>query len=161
MYILNLLSKSPETGFSIIQKIEERTEGAWRPGPGAMYPLLTSLTREGLIRPAHEVSGRSGKTYTLTAKGRKSLAQMKSSFGSMGRKEPVMARLFSDLVPDEAFVMMVLRRQRDFSGILKEKVAGIAEGERTQLLKELKLQTEGQLRWIESMLSGSKAGRKP
>ncbi|MDG6938393.1 MAG: PadR family transcriptional regulator, partial [Nitrososphaerota archaeon] len=59
LYIMTLLSRGPETGYSIIQKIDERTEGAWRPGPGTMYPTLKGLVSDGLVRAAPGV-GASG-----------------------------------------------------------------------------------------------------
>ncbi|HKT22866.1 MAG TPA: PadR family transcriptional regulator, partial [Nitrososphaerales archaeon] len=43
LYTLAQLSRGPETGYSIMQKIDERTDGAWKPGPGTMYPLLKSM----------------------------------------------------------------------------------------------------------------------
>ncbi|HLQ21553.1 MAG TPA: PadR family transcriptional regulator, partial [Nitrososphaerales archaeon] len=39
-YVLSLLSRRPEAGYSIMRTIEETTDGAWRPGPGTVYPLL-------------------------------------------------------------------------------------------------------------------------
>ncbi len=152
---MTLLSRGPETGYSIIQKIDERTEGAWRPGPGTMYPLLRSLVQEG-ISSVKEGPKLAEKTYRITPKGRRSLEEMRRHFSEMGRREPVMARLFSDLVPDQAYVTMVVRRQRDGAVVLRGKMAGVKEPERTAYLKELKLHTEAQLDWINAELA---AGR--
>ena len=52
LYILSMLSKREETGYSIMRTIEDKTEGAWRPGPGTVYPLLRSLLKEGLLEKA-------------------------------------------------------------------------------------------------------------
>ena len=55
-------------GYQIIQEIEERSGGAWKPSPGSVYPTLQLLADEGLI-DAEESGGR--KTYSLTDEGRK------------------------------------------------------------------------------------------
>ncbi len=47
--------------------IEERSRGAWRPSPGAVYPALQQLADEGLI-VGDESGGR--RTYRLTDAGR-------------------------------------------------------------------------------------------
>lgn len=65
--ILSLLSEQPMHGYQIIQQIEERSGGAWKPSPGSVYPTLQLLTDEGLI-DVEESAGR--KTYSLTAAGR-------------------------------------------------------------------------------------------
>ena len=50
-YVLKLISKSesPISGYSLMKLIEEET-GFWRPSPGSIYPLLTSLEEEGLVK---------------------------------------------------------------------------------------------------------------
>jgi DNA-binding PadR family transcriptional regulator len=52
--------------------IEERSEGAWRPSPGAVYPALQLLADEGLIL-GEEAGGR--RTYQLTDAGREYIAE--------------------------------------------------------------------------------------
>lgn len=65
--ILSLLIEQPMHGYQLIQQIEERSGGAWKPSPGSVYPTLQMLTDEGLI-DVEESGGR--KTYSLTAAGR-------------------------------------------------------------------------------------------
>ncbi|NUT09615.1 MAG: PadR family transcriptional regulator, partial [Nonomuraea sp.] len=65
--ILALLSEEPRNGYQIIQEIAERSEGGWKPSPGAVYPALQQLTDEGLVI-AEENEGR--KTFRLTDEGR-------------------------------------------------------------------------------------------
>ncbi|GII54519.1 hypothetical protein Pth03_29080 [Planotetraspora thailandica] len=64
--ILALLAEEPRNGYQIIQEIAERSEGGWKPSPGAVYPALQQLTDEGLVR-AEESDGR--KTFRLTEAG--------------------------------------------------------------------------------------------
>jgi DNA-binding PadR family transcriptional regulator len=66
--ILALLQEGPRNGYQIMSEIEERSEGAWRPSPGAVYPALSQLADEGLIE-AEESGGR--RTFRLTDEGRR------------------------------------------------------------------------------------------
>lgn len=65
--VLALLAEKPMHGYQIIQEIDERSGGAWKPSPGSVYPTLQLLTDEGLV-VAEESNGR--KTYALTDEGR-------------------------------------------------------------------------------------------
>jgi DNA-binding PadR family transcriptional regulator len=65
--ILALLQEGPRTGYQIMSEIEERSSGAWRPSPGAVYPALAQLADEGLI-VGEESGGR--RTFSLTEAGR-------------------------------------------------------------------------------------------
>src|SRR5437879_3551294 len=38
--LLLLLSEEPRNGYQLMQEIEERSGGSWRPSPGAVYPSL-------------------------------------------------------------------------------------------------------------------------
>src|SRR5918997_3263983 len=49
--ILVLLDEEPRNGYQLMQEIEERSDGAWRPSPGSIYPALQQLEDEGLVRP--------------------------------------------------------------------------------------------------------------
>ena len=55
--ILALLAEGPRNGYQIMSEVEERSGGAWRPSPGAVYPALQQLADEGLIE-AEESGGR-------------------------------------------------------------------------------------------------------
>ena len=70
--ILALLRDRPLNGYQIMSEIEERSGGAWRPSPGAVYPALSQLADEGLIE-ADESAGR--RTYALTDAGRQYIEQ--------------------------------------------------------------------------------------
>jgi len=65
--ILALLREGPLNGYQIMAEIEERSSGAWRPSPGAVYPALAQLADEGLI-VGEESGGR--RTFRLTDAGR-------------------------------------------------------------------------------------------
>jgi DNA-binding PadR family transcriptional regulator len=68
--ILRLLAEEPRNGYQLIQAIEERSEGRWRPSPGSVYPTLAQLEDEGLIRSI-EMEG--NRRFELTDAGREHL----------------------------------------------------------------------------------------
>jgi DNA-binding PadR family transcriptional regulator len=68
---LLLLAEEPRNGYAIMQEIEERSNGVWRPSPGSVYPALAQLEDEGLIR-SEEADGR--KQFAITDAGREQLA---------------------------------------------------------------------------------------
>src|ERR1700704_1929511 len=47
---LALLAERPMHGYEMIKEVEERTEGAWTPSAGSIYPTLQMLEDEELIR---------------------------------------------------------------------------------------------------------------
>ena len=65
--VLALLSESPMHGYQVIQEIVERSNGAWTPSPGSVYPALQLLQDEGLVT-ATESDGK--RVFTLTDAGR-------------------------------------------------------------------------------------------
>ena len=68
---LLLLAEEPRNGYAIMQEIEERSNGVWRPSPGSVYPALAQLEDEGLIR-SEESDGR--KRFAITDAGREQIA---------------------------------------------------------------------------------------
>jgi DNA-binding PadR family transcriptional regulator len=146
------LSRSPESGYSIMEGIEEKTEGAWRPGPGTLYPLLKSLVKEGVARTSGLAPGARTKTYVLTAKGRRELDAIRKQIAGVGRREPALGRLFADLLPGAVFVPLMLRRYRDGGEVFRRKLLELPKAERDSALKELRLLMESQIQWVDSEL---------
>jgi len=65
--LLVALLDGPANGYELIQRLESRTEGRWRPSPGSVYPLLQMLADEELVT----AGVRDGKkVHELTAEGR-------------------------------------------------------------------------------------------
>jgi DNA-binding PadR family transcriptional regulator len=65
--VLALLAEQPMYGYEIIQQLEERTQGVWRPSAGSVYPTLQLLEEQGLVT-SEESGGK--RRYTLTDAGR-------------------------------------------------------------------------------------------
>jgi len=70
--LLLLLAEEPRNGYQLMQEIEERSDGRWRPSPGSVYPSLSQLEDEGLIRSTELDSG---KGFEITDAGRAHLAE--------------------------------------------------------------------------------------
>ena len=49
-YVLYLLTERPMTGKEIIEEATLRSEGDWTPSPGLIYPLLSRLLRDNLVK---------------------------------------------------------------------------------------------------------------
>jgi DNA-binding PadR family transcriptional regulator len=76
--LLLLLDEQPRNGYQLIQEIEQRSGGIWRPSPGSVYPALQQLEDEGLVR-AEEAEGR--RSYTLTDEGREYVEANRQALG--------------------------------------------------------------------------------
>jgi len=158
-YLLFMLTRSPETGYSIMTTIEEKTEGAWRPGPGTIYPLLKDLEAEGLIEHAPPAKGDKGSiTYSVTAKGRASAAEIQRVMLSAGKREHVMMMLFADILPPEDTASLFVRRQRDMFEVFKQVSARIPGPQRDPILAELSAVLQAHVAWLNSQKGAWNAG---
>jgi DNA-binding PadR family transcriptional regulator len=64
--VLALLAEEPMHGYQVIQELAQRSDGAWTPSPGSIYPALQLLQDEGLVT-ATENDGK--RVFTLTPAG--------------------------------------------------------------------------------------------
>ncbi|MFC6879935.1 MULTISPECIES: PadR family transcriptional regulator [Actinomadura] len=67
--LLALLAERPMHGYEMIQELDNRTNGVWRPSPGSVYPTLQMLEDEGLVT-SEEQGGK--RLFALTDEGRES-----------------------------------------------------------------------------------------
>jgi DNA-binding PadR family transcriptional regulator len=70
--LLLLLAEEPRNGYQLMQEIEQRSEGAWRPSPGSVYPALQQLEDERLV-VMRELDG--NRVFEITDAGRDWVAQ--------------------------------------------------------------------------------------
>lgn len=73
LLVLKLLEEGPLHGYGIMAELEKRY-GIPQPSPGAIYPILASLKRAGLIEVAGE-GRREKKLYRITEKGKEYLKE--------------------------------------------------------------------------------------
>jgi DNA-binding PadR family transcriptional regulator len=109
---LLLLADEPRNGYQIMQEVEERSDGVWRPSPGSVYPALQQLEDEGLI-VERESDGR--KLYELTDDGRARVAERDAG-------APAPWEQMSGDVSDEA---------HELTGVMRQVVFAFAQVMRT------------------------------
>jgi DNA-binding PadR family transcriptional regulator len=151
-----MLSKTPQTGYSIMRMIEDKTEGAWRPGPGTVYPLLRSLVKESLLEKADSSQAGSTVKYSVTKKGKQELEEMQRTLASAGKRERVMIRLFADLLPAEAWATAFVNRGREIFDVFQERVSQIPQPQREATLREARTMLDSNISWIDSQLRAKK-----
>jgi PadR family transcriptional regulator, regulatory protein PadR len=79
--ILAVLADRPLHGYAIQDAIRDRSDGGVEVEGGTLYPALHKLEAAGLISGRWSVeSGRRRRTYSLTAKGTRALADKRSGW---------------------------------------------------------------------------------
>src|SRR5437588_11106269 len=68
--LLLLLAEEPRNGYQLMQAIEERSGGRWRPSPGSIYPTLQQLEDQGFVRA---MTSDAGRVFEITSAGREHL----------------------------------------------------------------------------------------
>lgn len=72
LLVLAVLEKGPQHAYGIIKELEKSS--GFKPSPGALYPILKKLLKDGLIEVEHRGSEpSSARIYKLTNKGREFL----------------------------------------------------------------------------------------
>jgi DNA-binding PadR family transcriptional regulator len=97
---LLLLAEEPRNGYQIMQELEVRSGGAWRPSAGSIYPALQLLEDEGLVR-SEQVDGR--KLLHLTDAGRRLVEERGSDLPAPWDE------LAGDVSDDARAIMKVVR----------------------------------------------------
>jgi DNA-binding PadR family transcriptional regulator len=99
---LLLLAEEPRNGYQIMQEVQERSDGVWRPSPGSVYPALQQLEDEGLIRSSE--GGGTGKVFELTEAG-------KAHVQERGSDAPAPWEQMSNNVSDQAYELAKIMRE--------------------------------------------------
>ena len=71
--VLAVLAERPMHGYEIMQELESRSGGFWRPSPGSIYPTLQLLEDQGLVK-GEDVEGK--RVFSLTDEGRAEAAKV-------------------------------------------------------------------------------------
>jgi DNA-binding PadR family transcriptional regulator len=117
---LVLLREKPMSGSEIAEEIEYYAE--WKPSPGSIYPLLSSLQEDGLIEP-NEDSDPSLKRFSLTPKGAEEVELHKSHDKEIRNRSKNMRKVYWRLfrqMPEEvyeSFVGLVDRIEESYGSI--------------------------------------------
>jgi DNA-binding PadR family transcriptional regulator len=94
-----LLAEGPRNGYQLMQEIESRSNGIWRPSAGSIYPALAQLEDEGLVR-GEERDGK--RTFVLTDAGRAHVEERRAELGApweqmAGAVDDDVAALFGEI----------------------------------------------------------------
>jgi PadR family transcriptional regulator, regulatory protein PadR len=75
MLILKIVALGPNHGYAIAQRIQQISRDFFQLQQGSLYPALHRLEDRGWLRAEWKMTetGREGKFYSLTRKGRKQL----------------------------------------------------------------------------------------
>src|SRR5256884_7144423 len=165
-YILHKIAQRPIHGYEIIQVIDSKTEGAWRPGAGSLYPILKKLVSEGLIKAEPEPSDEATRrVYHITPKGVESLGHAKEMFTNFQQRFGSLRRLFIELIdPENSATFFVDGSNRQFQmaqEMLESKLNKIPQTDLEYILKEYTLNLERQMNRATRMANRSKPKPAP
>ena len=66
-WILLILENGPKNGAEIMEAMQTMSQGIWKPSPGSVYPMLQSMSEEGLIKDLPE------RKYQITPQGKEEI----------------------------------------------------------------------------------------
>jgi DNA-binding PadR family transcriptional regulator len=158
-YILYRIAQKPVHGYEILQDIDSKTEGAWRPGPGSIYPLLKKLVTEGLIK-VDPSSVSEQHVYHITPNGKKHLEEARQMFADVAKKWTSMRRIFMELMDARdlgSFFIDGSRAQFQIAqDTMESKIKHLSPSEARFILREYALNLERQSEWCDSFLRSLK-----
>jgi DNA-binding PadR family transcriptional regulator len=104
MHVLGALNENQMSGSELMESIEKRTGGVWKPSPGSIYPLLSWLQDSGYVKELPTENGM--KRYELTSSGKSLLKEqqniMKKVRETMGFQQFPFSPFFVNLPPEKA-----------------------------------------------------------
>jgi DNA-binding PadR family transcriptional regulator len=112
MFALSLMDREgPVHGYRVAESIAEKTEGNWRPGPGAIYPTLRRLVDRKYARARKE----GARTfYEITPPGKALLTKVRNRQSWRRRFRPDHMLLMADVLGmEDVGEFLQLRLQRD------------------------------------------------
>jgi len=107
IYLLSSLKKKPKSGYELLVEIKEKTEGAWVPSKGTIYPLLKQMEQGGLIKVKMK-DKRSKNIFEITPKGNKMIFITKKQGENMMKKFMQFRHLILELVEDDGDIISMM-----------------------------------------------------
>lgn len=81
LLLLATLAGGPAHGYALIERLRERSDGAFDYPEGTIYPALHKLETDGLVASRwDEGSPRRRRVYRLTRRGRSTLARRRTAW---------------------------------------------------------------------------------
>ncbi|HWM46582.1 MAG TPA: PadR family transcriptional regulator [Xanthobacteraceae bacterium] len=121
---LALIAEQPRHGYEIIKVLEEKTDGAYSPSPGMVYPTLTFLEESDYVSAQAE----GAKTlYSITDAGRAHLEKNRAHVDALlerlvalGQKVAQMRRRYESEEHDDALPRSIRGAFMDLSEAVRE-----------------------------------------
>jgi DNA-binding PadR family transcriptional regulator len=155
-YILHKIASNPSHGYDILQEIENKTRGAWRPGPGSTYPILRRLERDGMIKAEDSSHEDTRRTYHITPKGLEQLKAARKTLAEYGQRWQSLRGLIAELIDAEHMEKFLVEGSKGHfqftQEIFKTNMKNLPPAELEYILKEYILNLERQLDWAQGFL---------
>ncbi len=142
--VLDAISEQPRHGYEVIQSIEARSGGTYRPSPGVVYPTLQMLHELGHAQVEEQDTR---KVYAITEQGRRDLAEHQPE-----------VKEFYERLGDDAWP----RQMEDFGELMRRGAHLIRTFKRAARRGQLSAKSQAQvhqildeaIRQIETILNG-------
>lgn len=130
--VLGLLSIEPSTGYELTRRFDGSVANAWHASHSQIYPVLSSMERDGLIEVASEGARRS-RTWAVTDAGRAELRRwlVETEPDRGQRNESVLRWFLQELLPT-ADRRVVLERELADMRAANDHLRALAEAKRAQ-----------------------------
>ena len=149
-YALMSIARKPMRGYDLIGEIEAKTDGAWRPGPGAVYPVLQKLVKQGLVSVKKKSeNGPTQVLYEITPAGLAYIADSKKTMRTSTERMSLMSSLFVDLMESDDLVRFVLNsfdlQTQLLRMIVESDKSNLSVQDKLFLLRQYRLNLEREL----------------
>lgn len=153
-WMLTRIARQPTYGFEILKEIESKTDGAWRPGPGSVYPILKRMLDAGYVRAETAGKGRPDqRLFQITPKGVEHIAEAREVFRKITKNWGAMRGIFVDLIGPASvpeFILAGTTKQFDVAKeIINRNRSEIGGDDLRSMLVEYSLILDSQRRWVE------------
>ena len=149
-HVLEALNEKAMSGSELMDEIQKRAGGTWKPSPGSIYPLLAYLQDNAYVKELPTENG--FKRYELTQSGKELLAEqtkIREKFTQDGgfMTHPFFDRFFSNIPPEKSNQIRVSMRRLVVSSIklgkaLRENYSEKEADEATKVLDEASAKLE-------------------
>jgi PadR family transcriptional regulator, regulatory protein PadR len=84
--VLATIAEDPAHGYAILQRLRQKSQGAFDLAEGTLYPALHRLERDGLLSSSWTIEGgRRRRVYNLTRSGRSALQSRRRDWVQFAR----------------------------------------------------------------------------
>jgi DNA-binding PadR family transcriptional regulator len=164
-YALLSIARKARNGYDLMKEIEFKTEGAWRPGPGAIYPVLQKLSKQGYVTKRKTGNGPTQVLYEITPAGLKNIALAKEMMKSSTERFALMRSLFIDLMDPDDLVRFIIKtfeaQAETLHMIIESEKGGLNDQDKLFVLRQYRLDLERELARAASLINEIESHGRP